>query len=49
VERDVQSTYAYLEKRFGLKKEDIEKRWKKWHKMKILSPHSETYKELWFI
>jgi hypothetical protein len=29
VERDVQSTYAYLEKRFGLKKEDIEKRWKK--------------------
>ena len=29
VERDLKSTYAFLEKRFGLKREDIEKRWKK--------------------
>jgi hypothetical protein len=28
LERDLQGTYAYLEKRFGMKKEDIEKRWK---------------------
>ncbi len=28
MERDLQGTYAYLEKRFGLKKEDIERRWK---------------------
>jgi hypothetical protein len=29
MERDMQGTYAYLGKRFGMKKEDIEKRWKK--------------------
>jgi hypothetical protein len=28
LERDLQGTYSYLGKRFGLKKEDIENRWK---------------------
>lgn len=29
LERDMEGTYAYLKKRFGMKKEDIEKRWKR--------------------
>jgi uncharacterized OB-fold protein len=28
LENDLEKTYKYLEKRFGLKKEDVEKRWK---------------------
>jgi hypothetical protein len=26
--RDLENTYAFLDKRFGIKKKDVEKRWK---------------------
>jgi fructose-specific component phosphotransferase system IIB-like protein len=28
LERDLENTYAFLDKRFGIKKKDVERRWK---------------------